>query len=316
MKETNSASHAYSRCALNLFVYLLLSMFLPIIPTLMIRIITDSETLSMNASLLCSFIPMYLLGFPLYLLMSKNMETTAPEQHKMKLGHFIIALIISQGIMVTGNLVGTILNAILSLLMPDMTVTSLNSYVFSDSPYLFLFFAIICAPIVEEMLFRKVFIDRVRKFGDGWAILLSGILFGLLHGNFTQFFYAAGLGCFLAFIYVKTGKVRYTIAMHMILNFFGSAMPALLLGDMDLDALMNADNTQALSMLVDMVPLLIYSACSWMVAIAGIVLFFCSLRKLELDPPIQKTNAKSVFCNIGLPLFFLGCVAMFVINML
>ena len=44
--------------------------------------------------------------------------------------------------------------------------------------------------------------------------------------HFSRFqmhlFYASTIGMFLAFIYVKTGKLRYTILMHMVINFFGT----------------------------------------------------------------------------------------------
>ena len=54
------------------------------------------------------------------------------------------------------------------------------------------------------------------------AVLLSGLMFGLFHGNLAQFAYAFSLGAFLAFIYVRTGRVVYTIVLHMGVNFIGS----------------------------------------------------------------------------------------------
>lgn len=79
----------------------------------------------------------------------------------------------------------------------------------------------ILAPLTEEFFFRKQVIDRLRRYGDLPAVLISGILFGLIHGNFYQFFYAAGIGVVFGLIYVTTGNIRYTVTLHMAINLVG-----------------------------------------------------------------------------------------------
>ncbi len=76
---------------------------------------------------------------------------------------------------------------------------------------------VVMAPVCEEVLFRKLIIDRIRRYGDKAAILVSAIIFGLCHGNFYQFFYAFGIGLVFGYIYTRTGRIRYTIGFHMIL---------------------------------------------------------------------------------------------------
>ena len=49
-------------------------------------------------------------------------------------------------------------------------------------------------------------------------------MFGLFHGNLNQFVYAFVLGLCFGFIYVKTGNIRYTIGLHMLVNFLGSVL--------------------------------------------------------------------------------------------
>lgn len=54
-------------------------------------------------------------------------------------------------------------------------------------------------------------------------------MFGAFHLNLYQFFYAFFLGAVFGYIYVKTGRLRYTIALHATVNFLGGvAVPALL----------------------------------------------------------------------------------------
>ena len=87
-----------------------------------------------------------------------------------------------------------------------------------------LLFVGILAPILEELFYRKLVIDRLRVFGDLPAILLSGVTFGLIHGNFEQLFYATAVGLVFAYIYLNTGHVRYTMLLHMVINLVGGVL--------------------------------------------------------------------------------------------
>lgn len=78
-------------------------------------------------------------------------------------------------------------------------------------------FAII-APVAEEFIFRRLLLDRVRIFGDRAAIVIVGVAFGLFHGNLNQTFYAFALGAIFAAIVLVTNRLRYTIAIHMLIN--------------------------------------------------------------------------------------------------
>lgn len=316
--QNRPATKAVSRCSLNLLLFYVISTFLSLLFSSLFCLITHTTALTTNQSLLCNYLAMYGIAFPLYLRMSKKMEKAVPEKHSMSVGSFLICVMICIALMVAGNLIGNMINIVLTTLFSDLSAFTLNNYVFNDSPYFFLVLAVICAPIIEEILLRKVFIDRVRKYGDGWAILLSGLLFGLLHGNFTQFFYAALLGNFLAFIYVKTGKLQYTIALHMILNFIGSALPLLLLRNVDTTVLFSKNVTEAeiLAMLPDLIPLLLFVGIEYLIAFAGFILLCCAFRQFELDPPMEKTPASHIFRSIPLWLFIVISLATFIIAMI
>ena len=74
---------------------------------------------------------------------------------------------------------------------------------------------------MEEIFYRKLVIDRLRRYGELFAVIASGILFGLIHGNFSQFFYAAMIGIVFGIVYLRTGRIRYTIGLHMAINLVG-----------------------------------------------------------------------------------------------
>ena len=62
---------------------------------------------------------------------------------------------------------------------------------------------IIMAPIVEELLFRGGMQGHLlRKWKNpAWAILASALIFGLVHGNPVQMFFASILGVVLGWVY-------------------------------------------------------------------------------------------------------------------
>ena len=83
---------------------------------------------------------------------------------------------------------------------------------------------VVIAPILEELIFRKLMLDRIRNYGEKTAIVFSALCFGLFHGNLTQFLYAFMIGLFLGYVYCKTGKVLYTMIMHALVNLISSSV--------------------------------------------------------------------------------------------
>lgn len=74
-------------------------------------------------------------------------------------------------------------------------------------------------PIAEELLFRGVVYKRMSRLaGDKLAIVFSALLFGVLHANLGQFFYAAVVGALLAFLIRQTGSLLNAIVGHMAAN--------------------------------------------------------------------------------------------------
>lgn len=71
-------------------------------------------------------------------------------------------------------------------------------------------------PIAEELLYRGVVYKRLRLLVGVWpAIVLSAVIFGAMHFNLVQFFYAGILGIMLAFLVERTGCVYMAALAHM-----------------------------------------------------------------------------------------------------
>lgn len=74
-------------------------------------------------------------------------------------------------------------------------------------------------PIAEELLYRGVVYKRLRLLvGVTPAIVLSALLFGLMHVNLVQFLYAGILGLLLAFMLERTGRLYAPILGHIAAN--------------------------------------------------------------------------------------------------
>lgn len=149
----------------------------------------------------------------------------------------------------------------------------------------------ICAPIVEEYVFRKLIIDRTVQYGQATAILLSGLMFALFHGNFNQFVYAFTLGVFWGFIYVKTGRLIYTVALHMTVNFLGSIPGLLLMKSTFFNqlSLLAENNPSAIVGLVMQHPVQFLLICFYMLllfglVITGIIFWAINFKKFKCAP--------------------------------
>lgn len=71
---------------------------------------------------------------------------------------------------------------------------------------------------VEEIIFRPILQTRLKKvFGLRYAILTSGILFGIMHstyGMINEILFASIFGIILGYIFHKTNSLPFTVSIH------------------------------------------------------------------------------------------------------
>ena len=72
----------------------------------------------------------------------------------------------------------------------------------------------------EELLFRGAILSALRKHGDGIAVFVSSLFFGVFHGNFIQFPCAFIVGLVLSTSVVYTNSLLPAILIHFINNSF------------------------------------------------------------------------------------------------
>lgn len=81
-------------------------------------------------------------------------------------------------------------------------------------------FAIILAPIAEEIVFRGCIYRFLKsKLPTGFAIFASGAFFACVHGNILALAPLTLVGCLLAYIYEKERNILVPICFHALFNF-------------------------------------------------------------------------------------------------
>lgn len=171
----------------------------------------------------------------------------------------------------------------------------------------------VIGPVVEELIFRKLMIDRLHNCGETAVIVFTALCFGLYHGNLTQFMYATSVGLFLGYVYCKTGKVIYTMLMHILLNTLSSSIMLLvpmMQGDGDGNALFFVLG----ALLVLLVGVLFVS---------GFILTIRRLKRKDVvldnatpDAIPKNEILKTVYLNPGVALLFVFSIAGILMDLL
>lgn len=80
--------------------------------------------------------------------------------------------------------------------------------------------AVVAAPVAEEIFFRGfIFTGIGNRYGYGWGVVISALIFSLAHfvqpGAFLPIFL---LGLLLAWLYIRTGSIWVCILTHSAYN--------------------------------------------------------------------------------------------------
>ena len=227
----------------------------------------------------------YLIGFPICCLILKSIpDGPKREEENLTFGGFIKFFLISYFIMVLLNLFTMVFLEVVGRVKGADVVNPLEDVISNSSIWATIIFAGILSPIIEEVLFRGVMLNKLRTYGDKIAIITTALLFGLFHQNFSQFFYAVGLGIVFAYVTLKTGTIKYSIGLHIMINMMGSVI-----------------GTSALS---NITATMIFGGVVWVFVISGLVLFIKNFKKTSLLPgevTIEKGHIVSeTWLNVGM----------------
>lgn len=284
---------------------------------------------SVELSLGLTFVVEHVICFAILILMVRKVpkETIVPK--KFGAGKAICAFFMMYTLMEAGALLGNFIQVKLT----GDTLNAATELMMASGVFPRVFVIGICAPIVEELIFRKFLIDRLIKYGAVFSCIVSGLMFGLIHGNFSQFFYAFLLGAFFAAIYIMTGNILNTIIYHMIVNISSSVIGVYVLEDF---------NNRGM----ESIPYIIYSCVIVLSAIVGIVLIIIKSKDFvpkdkdvvlessignpvgaeeviaaeetdetaKADKTVEKESKASALLSPGMIFYYVMMVVMFLVN--
>lgn len=229
--DMKSAKKTFSRLGVGFGVFISIYFLSSILLVYVANIVAPGFLYRVELKHMISIFSIYGLSLPVLLLLLQSTKGKVPEKKKMNLKQFAICLVICFGIMYIGAIIGNTVSAYVSKMIGREVSNALADMLDIKTIFLTSMYTVILAPIGEEFIFRKLIVDRTAKFGVLPSMIVSGLLLGLMHGNFYQFFYVSMLGCVLAYLYYNTGNIYICMAIHAIVNFVGSFVPLFLTTD-------------------------------------------------------------------------------------
>ena len=255
-----------------------------------------------DAWMVLCIIFMYPLALFLYWLILQMVPKARQNwTYPMGVGRFLGWFVICMGGVYFGNLIGQFLMAVVSAITGQPMVNQVEEMIMDMSLWAVIVSAVILAPIMEELIFRKLVLDRLAGYGPAVAMVVSALVFGLAHGNFYQFFYAFLLGLIFAYIYLRTGKVRYSMMLHMMVNFCGSVIPILIMRV--------ADENEVAAILASVTQLTFMGVFM----LGGLILFICKWKEIRtyVHGNTVRGWRRCLITSPGMILFYVCCVVLF-----
>lgn len=122
------------------------------------------------------------------------------------------------GFCMLGNIINSYITMFFSSMNVEFTSPDISMAEGVGGIILTFFRVAITAAVVEEIAFRGYVMGHLRRYGDGFAIAVSSVMFALLHGNMVQAPFALMAGYALGYLSVKTGTVWTGIIIHALNN--------------------------------------------------------------------------------------------------
>ena len=112
--------------------------------------------------------------------------------------------------------------ALMMLGAPTQFASVLQLLTMFDSPWGFAIGAAIVAPLIEEMVYRGFFFQRLREaYGSARAILFSSLAFSASHLQLEVIIPTFLLGAALAYVYERSDSLWPGVLLHLLENLLG-----------------------------------------------------------------------------------------------
>ena len=200
---------------------------------------------------------------------------TFPAMYGLGQGTALLTLLVM--FLITRNLSGQ--THIEELLRPTVIEAPMNIV----SIITMVFLLVVIAPVFEELWVRGIMYDALKPYGTGMAIIISSLLFGLMHGSLYMLFYTTAFGLALGYVRYATDSLFIVTILHAIVNSISAG--ALLLSSLLVQT--NEENRLINTMNI------IYLLAMLIMIIVGVVVFFSKI------PAMRRYKIENTWSDIG-----------------
>lgn len=120
------------------------------------------------------------------------------------------------------NVVITLIVNLIAPVLPNFMNSSLDQFtgmaLTGQSFWLIMLGTGIIAPILEELTFRYGICGTIGRKNTTAALIISSLVFGVVHANPIQIAYATIIGIILGLTYLKGKNIWYPIVVHIAIN--------------------------------------------------------------------------------------------------
>lgn len=172
-------------------------------------------------------LPFFLTGV-FYLFLSRNTRTERMWLAPRFTPEFPLLIIAGLGVITVASYLNSWFCSLIGYSMPPEAILP-ESY---ENPATVInYMTTALAPaFAEEFLFRGVFYTNLRPYGRTRAVLISALLFALMHQNIAQIFYTFAAGIAMALMYELTGSIWCSVIYHAINNELAVVFEVLIYG--------------------------------------------------------------------------------------
>ncbi len=237
-------------------------------------------------------VSLYVVGLGLFVLIIKEIPSSRSERGKLPGKQLVLCFLLQfSAIMIMSVLVN-----VMGAFGVEIATAEINTV----SPYM-LFMLLVFNPIAEEFVFRKLFADKLLKYGERFYVFASAFCFAIVHGvslGIPQVIYTFILGLIWGYVMAKTGDFKLVVLLHALSNIFGGVLLQLLMG-------------------IAMPLAGIYSILLMATGAVGLSIFMAKRKMVVLDgePGLVKRHVlKSIFTNRGIWIYIVLTVVVMVVK--
>lgn len=179
----------------------------------------------------------------------------------------------------------------LSTFVVENHASNAISYTLSNPLWINLIVMAVIPAVCEEYLFRGLIFNGYKKKNPLKAMLMSSLLFGLIHMNVSQFLYATVMGFLFCILNFATGTLMASILAHCFFNGYNVIMASV-----QSDIVNEAQELSGEALTVTTTDYIITYSSLFIIAV---ILGFCAYRIFKKICANNRgyANVKRIFCK-------------------